>query len=44
LTALVELGARIVELDGHDDNPHLAPVLAELLVATTDPLLLVESR
>ncbi len=44
LTTLAELGAQVVELDGHDDDPHLAPVLAELPVATTDPLLLVESR
>lgn len=42
LTALAERGLRCVELDGHDDDPHLAPLLAGLPVATTSPLLLVE--
>lgn len=42
LTVLVELGFADVELDGHDDDPHLAPLLAELPIASTSPLLLVE--
>jgi len=42
LTALVELGFADVELDGHDDDPHLAPLLAGLPIASTSPLLLVE--
>lgn len=42
LTVLAGLGYRAVELDGHDDDPHLAPVLAGLPIAATNPLLLVE--
>jgi GNAT superfamily N-acetyltransferase len=44
LTALTERGFRIVEFDGHDDDPHLAPLVARLPVASTSPLLLVELR
>ena len=44
LLALTDRGYRTVELDGHDDDPHLAPIVADLPVATVDPLLLVELR
>ncbi|HST47134.1 GNAT family N-acetyltransferase [Jatrophihabitans sp.] len=44
LTVLADRGYRTVELDGHVDDPHLAPVVAGLPVATTDELLLVEVR
>ncbi|MEO8889856.1 MAG: GNAT family N-acetyltransferase [Jatrophihabitantaceae bacterium] len=31
-----------VSFDGHDDDPHLAPVLASLPIVSADPLLLLE--
>lgn len=31
-----------VEFDGHDSDPHLAPLLAELPWVSSDPLLLIE--
>jgi GNAT superfamily N-acetyltransferase len=44
LTVLAEQGCRTVEFDGHDDDPHLAPIVAQLPVTTTNPLLLVRLR
>jgi GNAT superfamily N-acetyltransferase len=44
LAALADRGYRTAELDGHVDDPHLAPVVAGLPVATTNPLLLVQAR
>lgn len=35
-------GGRAIELDGHDGDPHLAPVVAGLPISRSDPLLLAE--
>jgi GNAT superfamily N-acetyltransferase len=42
LTASADHGYRAVELDGHEEDPHLGPIVTELPVAATSPLLLVE--
>lgn len=44
LSAAAASGIESVEFDGHDDDPHLAPLVRTLPVATADPLLLVEVR
>lgn len=42
LAAAAADGIGSVEFDGHDDDPHLAPLLATLPVSSSNPLLLVE--
>jgi GNAT superfamily N-acetyltransferase len=42
LTAAEAAGIDSVEFDGHDADPHLAPLVATLPIASSNPLLLVE--
>jgi hypothetical protein len=42
LTGLAAAGIARVEFDGHDSDPHLAPVVASFPAHTSDPLHLVE--
>lgn len=43
LQRLAAAGVRVLEIDGHESDPHLAPVLLSLPARTpADPLMLVE--